>query len=74
MNRRMQPIHDRMPAILDRADEARWLAPDVTEPDVVLDCLRPYPAEAMIAYPVSTRVNAPQNEGPELITALAGAF
>jgi putative SOS response-associated peptidase YedK len=72
-NRLMQPIHERMPAILDRADEARWLDPDITEPDVVLDCLRPYPAEAMTAYPISTRVNAPQNEGPELIAALAGA-
>jgi putative SOS response-associated peptidase YedK len=69
----MQPIHDRMPAILDRADEARWLDPEITEPEAVLDCLRPYAAEAMIAYPVSTRVNAPQNEGPELTAALAGA-
>jgi len=74
-NRLMQPIHvhDRMPAILDRADEVRWLDPDLTESEAVLDCLRPYPAEAMAAYPVSTRVNAPQNEGPELIAALAGA-
>jgi putative SOS response-associated peptidase YedK len=71
-NRLMEPIHDRMPAILDRADEARWLDPDVTVPEVVQDCLRPYPAEAMAAYPVSMRVNAPQHEGVDLIAPLTG--
>ncbi|HZS89515.1 MAG TPA: SOS response-associated peptidase [Chloroflexota bacterium] len=71
-NRLMEPIHDRMPAILDPDDEARWLDPDIAAPEVVRDCLRPYPAEAMVAYPVSTRVNAPQNEGAELIAPLAG--
>jgi putative SOS response-associated peptidase YedK len=69
----METIHDRMPAILDRADEARWLDPDITVPELVQDCLRPYPAEAMAAYAVSTRVNAPQYEGADLIMPLAGA-
>ena len=68
----MQPIHDRMPAILDPADEARWLEPDITAPEAVLDCLRPYPAEAMTAYAVSPRVNTPRNEGAELIAPLVG--
>jgi putative SOS response-associated peptidase YedK len=72
-NRLMEPIHDRMPAILDPADEARWLDPDITVPEAVLDCLRPYPAEPLAAYRVSARVNAPQNEGAELIAPLAGA-
>lgn len=71
-NRLMEPIHDRMPAILDPLDEARWLDPDITAPEAVLDCLRPYAAEAMSAYPVSARVNAPGNDGPELIAPLAG--
>ncbi|MGE0386530.1 MAG: SOS response-associated peptidase [Gammaproteobacteria bacterium] len=58
-------IHDRMPVILDRADYARWLA----EP--AADLLVPYPAQRMAACPVSTRVNSPRNDGPELIEALA---
>ena len=41
-----------MPAILQPADEAHWLDPDITVPEAVLDCLRLYPAEALAAYPV----------------------
>jgi len=29
--------------------------------------LKPYPADEMTAYPVSTRVNDVKNDGPELI-------
>lgn len=71
-NHLMEPIHNRMPAILDPADEARWLDSDITVSEAVLDCLRPYPAEAMTAYPISMRVNAPRNDGAELIAPLAG--
>jgi putative SOS response-associated peptidase YedK len=71
-NSLMEPIHDRMPAILDRADEARWLERDITAPEAVLDCLRPYSAEAMSAYAVSPQVNAPRNEGPGLVAPLVG--
>jgi putative SOS response-associated peptidase YedK len=54
-------LHDRMPLIIAREDQERWLneGPD--------DLLRPYPAEAMTMWPVSTRVNAPKNEGADLI-------
>ena len=72
-NALMTPIHDRMPAILDPVDEARWLDPGITVPEAVLDCLRPYPAEAMDAYPVSARVNTPRNEGADLLTPLVFA-
>ena len=57
-------IHDRMPLIVAPQDAPRWL--DRTEADVS-DLLRPFPAEEMTAYPVSTRVNSSKNEGPELI-------
>ena len=33
--------------------------------------LAPFPAELMDAYPVSTRVNSPRNEGPELLDRVA---
>lgn len=71
-NSLMEPIHNRMPAILARADEARWLERDITTPEAVLDCLRPYPTAAMAAYPVSAHVNAPRHDGPELIAPLVG--
>ncbi len=50
-------VHDRMPVILDPADYARWLDPAVEVAAEVRPLLRPFPAAAMTAYPVSTRVN-----------------
>jgi len=32
-----------------------------------LGLLRPYPADAMRAYPVGTLVNNPRNDGPECL-------
>jgi putative SOS response-associated peptidase YedK len=64
-------IHNRMPAILERLDEDRWLDPRVTEAAELLACLRPLPADRMEAYPVSARVSSPGNEGPELVEPLS---
>lgn len=51
-------IHDRMPAILRRQDYERWLAPERDPHDV----LAPFPAEPMIMWPASSRVNSPKND------------
>ena len=67
-NELMQTLHHRMPVIIDPADAERWLDPKVSDAS---DLLRPYPAEEMTAYPVSTRVNSSRNEGPDLIDPLA---
>ena len=61
------PIHGRMPVILDPSDERRWLNPFFVTPSDVLRCLLPLPAERMEAYPVSTLVSSPQNEGSQLV-------
>lgn len=67
----MAPIHDRMPAILRRADEAMWLDPEMREPEVALSLLAPYPDDLLRAYPVSTLVSNVRHDGPELIQPLA---
>jgi len=46
-----------MPVILDPSDYALWLDPAVELPAEVRPLLRPFPAPAMTAYAVSTRVN-----------------
>jgi putative SOS response-associated peptidase YedK len=61
------PVHDRMPVILSREDEAIWLDSELHDPERLLPLLKPYPAELMDAYPVSSLVNKPQNDSPELI-------
>ena len=60
-------IHNRMPAILEADDEGRWTDAAVTDPAKVLPCLRPLAAQRMEAYPVSTLVSSPGNEGARLV-------
>jgi putative SOS response-associated peptidase YedK len=60
-------LHERMPAIIDRADLACWLDVRGQDAAAAQALLRPFPAERMQSYPVSRRVNSATNEGPELI-------
>jgi putative SOS response-associated peptidase YedK len=69
-NTLLQPIHDRMPVILPAAAEALWLDQRLVEPQPLLAVLAPYAAEAMVAYPVSSLVNAPRNNSPACIVPL----
>ncbi|MFO1419701.1 MAG: SOS response-associated peptidase [Candidatus Competibacteraceae bacterium] len=64
-------IHDRMPAILDPADEARWLDPHVTDPADLRPLLAPCPPERLRLWPVGTAVNRPGAEGPALMAPAA---
>ena len=57
-------LHDRMPLVLDPGDYELWLDPAVTDPRRLEPLLRPYPAEEMVAIPVSPRVNSPNNDDP----------
>lgn len=69
-NELLQPIHDRMPVILHPKDYDLWLDPAVQKSDHLQQLLQPYSAAAMISYPVSTKVNKPTNDTPELINSL----
>ena len=69
-NELLKEIHDRMPVILVRETEVIWLDPTIQDPARLLPLLRPYPAEEMEAYPVSTRVNNPSHDSQECIVSL----
>jgi putative SOS response-associated peptidase YedK len=58
-------VHDRMPAMLRMEDYEWWLDPGITDAKGVLDCLKPFDARLMKKYPVSTRVNRPENDDEE---------
>jgi putative SOS response-associated peptidase YedK len=66
-NALVAPMHDRMPVIIGPEDYDRWLDPARQDPDELKPLLRPYPSEAMVAYPVSPQVNKVENDGPECI-------
>jgi putative SOS response-associated peptidase YedK len=69
-NELIAKLHDRMPVILPPARFEEWLEPAAMPPDRLQEVLAPYPAEQMEAYPVSTYVNKPSNDGPECIARL----
>lgn len=50
-----------MPVIIDPADHDMWLNIGPAVAETAQQVLRPYPAAAMTAYPVSRRVNNPSD-------------
>jgi putative SOS response-associated peptidase YedK len=66
-NELMSTLHNRMPVILHKKDYADWIDPAPRTPESLLPLIRPFPADAMSAYPVSTLVNAPGNDRPECV-------
>jgi putative SOS response-associated peptidase YedK len=70
-NEIMAPIHDRMPAILDPAAEARWLDPELTDPAALQPLLVPCPPERLRVWPVSPAVNSTRHDGPDLMAPVA---
>ena len=56
-NALLRPIHERMPVILGSTDHATWLDPDAAARTAEA-LLKPYAAEAMQIYPISTRINS----------------
>ena len=69
-NELLEPIHDRMPAIVPPEHWETWLDPGTRDLEALREILGPYPAEAMCAYPVSTHVNSPDNDDAECIKPL----
>ena len=66
-NELLHPIHDRMPVILPREMESFWLDHDVEDGDALSNVLVPYQSVEMEAYEVSSLVNRPGNDRPEVV-------
>jgi putative SOS response-associated peptidase YedK len=60
-------IHDRMPVVLAQSDWDRWMDTAFSDTDKLSELLRPFEPKALQSWPVSRQVNAPKNQGPELI-------
>lgn len=56
-NKLMDPIHDRMPVILDPDQWATWLSPQEHQADKLLPLIRPHDPESMQAWAVTREVN-----------------
>ena len=69
----LQPLHDRMPVILDPADYALWLDPTATDPALVEPLLTAAPDDALTYYPVGRAVNSFGNDDPSLVAPVIGS-
>jgi putative SOS response-associated peptidase YedK len=67
-NSLIEKIHDRMPVILKREDEKKWLVS--TDDKELLDLLQPFLSDQMKTYPVSKKVNSPVNDFREILDPL----
>jgi putative SOS response-associated peptidase YedK len=67
-NELISDVHERMPLIVARECYDRWLS--CIEPDPH-DLLTPFPAGCMTMWPISSRVNRPDNDDPAILDALA---
>ncbi|MBC5774337.1 SOS response-associated peptidase [Pontibacter sp. KCTC 32443] len=68
-NELVKPIHDRMPVMLSPEAEQLWLNEHETQEDL-LSLLKPYKADEMKAYTISSLVNSPLNNVPEVLNSL----
>ena len=70
-NSLLASIHNRMPVILPPQAYDQWLTPGDLQSVEALSLLKPYDAAQMKATPVSSRVNSPAVDSPELVLPLA---
>jgi putative SOS response-associated peptidase YedK len=66
-NEVLSPIHERMPVVLDRTSEMRWLDRALEDPRAALGYLQTVPPDQFEAYPVSSLVSSARSEGRTLI-------
>jgi putative SOS response-associated peptidase YedK len=52
-----------MPVVLAPGDYKRWLSDEANPGNL----MRPYPAHLMRMWPISTRVNKPENDDPSIV-------
>lgn len=66
----LSQVHNRMPVILKKEDEAAWLNPDMVEIEELTQFLKPYPTDLMEGYMVDQRIGNPANDDPRLLTPI----
>ena len=63
----MDPIHHRMPVLLEPADFPAWLDPEHDDRDRLESLMVPCPDQELVTEPIDTWVNRPANEGPDCL-------
>ena len=66
-NRLLEPVHDRMPVILDQRAAEDWMNPSEKDLVRLKALLLPAPEDVLVLSPASSLVNSVKNDGPELL-------
>ena len=69
-NSLLDPLHDRMPVILDASDHEQWLDPDFFEKESLQQLIKPYSADKMTSRLVNKTVNHVKNETAECLAPI----
>jgi putative SOS response-associated peptidase YedK len=69
-NELLQPIHARMPVIIEPKHYETWLSPKIQESTLLLPLLQPPSSDGMEAYPVGTWVNSASHDDPRCVQTL----
>src|SRR5260370_28594758 len=70
-NRTLEPIHRRMPVILDETGAAEWMSLREPGPLSLKRLLVPAPDDLLVVRPASPLVNNVNNEGSDLLECLS---
>ena len=66
-NKLVGEIHNRMPVILEKQNEGTWVNPEISDPEKLLPLLSAIDENVLEAYPVSKKVNNPENDSEDVI-------
>ncbi len=66
-NEIMEPVHHRMPVIIGEENYDCWLDPEEKNPEKLKSLFKPFPGKHMTCVPISTLVNSPKNDAPDLL-------
>jgi putative SOS response-associated peptidase YedK len=69
-NELAKTVHNRMPCIIHPNGYAVWMDRKADDPDDVLQMVRPYEADCMETFPISTYVNDAHHDGPECVAPM----
>jgi len=70
-NDALAPIDNRMPVIVRREYEGRWLSRQIIDVEDIEPVMAPLDSERVVVHPVGTRVNYARFDGPDLIQPYA---
>jgi putative SOS response-associated peptidase YedK len=67
----LEPIHHRMPVLIDRSVWKIWLSEEPLEREQLAEIIKPFAPDNMQAWGVSHAVNKASNDSPDLLEPIA---